>query len=208
MRKKFIFFSFLIFIVFIGFSYVVAKGFFKTFDFDFTVKLQNHLPKSLDLTLSTLSLLASFEITFILLVAVLFFVKNKIWSLFVIILFLFGHLFEFLGKIFIHHSGPPFLFFRYNIPFLFPTSYVQTGFSYPSGHSFRSVFLTLLAIFLTAKYFKKSPMKRLAISIFFLLFLSIVLISRISLGEHWISDVVGGMLLGTSFACFSFYFLN
>jgi len=38
-------------------------------------------------------------------------------------------------------------------------------------------------------------------------FNGVMLMSRVSLGEHWTSDVVGGAILGTSAAFFSFLFL-
>ena len=40
-----------------------------------------------------------------------------------------------------------------------------------------------------------------------LVFCFVVLISRISLGEHWTTDVIGGGLLGASFAFLSQVFL-
>ena len=55
---------------------------------------------------------------------------------------------EILGKSFLHHPPPPFMFFRYDLGFQFPTSYVQTGNSYPSGHAMRMVFLLIVGSFI------------------------------------------------------------
>ena len=44
------------------FSIIVKKDILTSFDFDLTVIIQDHIPKSIDAFLSTLSLIGSFEI--------------------------------------------------------------------------------------------------------------------------------------------------
>src|SRR3989338_9965795 len=142
MKKKFllIIFSFFIFILFIIFTYIVRQDYLNQFDFDTTVRLQNHIPKKFDGFLSSLSLIGSFEILagIIFLIAVF---RKKFVSLFIFVPFALAHVIEIIGKALLHHPGPPYLFFRYNIDFLFPSSYIQPASSYPSGHSLRIVFI-------------------------------------------------------------------
>ena len=161
-----------------------------------TELLQMVTPTFLNLPLSFFSLLGSFEITtlILLIVVVLEYRKNKT-ILFSLILFGMILVFEMIGKFFLLHGGPPQEFFRYTLPFSFPTSYVQTGYSFPSGHVSRTIFLAVIGIFLLRK-------KVLLIVIIILTSLAMVY-SRIYLGEHWFSDTLGGVLLGGSMGLLS-----
>jgi undecaprenyl-diphosphatase len=174
-------------------------------DFNTTVRLQNHILIKYDGFLSSLSLIGSVEVLSILLFIIAVFQK-KIRSFFIFAPFIGAHLVEIIGKGFFHHPGPPFMFFRYNLGFLFPSSYINTGSSYPSGHSLRIIFVSIIIAYLI----KKSKLQLINKLIFYsliLLFDGFMLVSRISLGEHWTSDVVAGALLGMSSGIFALIFL-
>ncbi len=145
----------LIFLIFVGFSYLVHKDIFTQFDFDTTVRLQDKISRHFDTILSTLSLLGSVEFIGVVLFLLLAIKRNL--GLFILIpsSFIALHVFELYGKLFVQHPGPPFMFFRYDINFLFPSSYVKPGYSYPY------------------------------------------------LGEHWMSDILGGSFLGLALGLFS-----
>ena len=74
----------------------------------------------------------------------------------------------------------------------------ETGYSFPSGHSMVSVAFYGLIIYFMYKSIKISKIKWLLISL-----LSIVIIligtSRIYLGVHYTSDVIGGFLISISY---------
>ena len=197
--------AFLFFALFILFTFVVKKELLNSFDFDTTVRLQNHIPKKFDSFLSSLSLIGSFEILagIIFLIAIF---RKKFASLLIFIPFVIAHLIEIIGKSLLYHPGPPFLFFRYNLNFLFPSSYVQTGSSYPSGHSLRVVFVSVIITYLINKMKIGNSRKILFNSLLFVVN-GLMLVSRISLGEHWSTDVVGGILLGLSSGIFALIFL-
>ena len=71
--------------------------------------------------------------------------------------------------------------------------------SFPSGHvSFYVSFLGFLVfLLLTQKYLK--PILRYCISGTLLIFIITIPISRVYLGVHWFSDVIGGFILGLIF---------
>ena len=207
MKKKFVWtiISFLFLIAFAVFTFLVKEDVLNRIDFDITVRLQDNLPMKYDSFLSSFSLIGSFEILagLIILIALL---RRKIISFLIFVPFIGAHVVELIGKAFVHHPGPPFMFFRYNLDFLFPSSYVQTGSSYPSGHSLRTIFISVIFFYLIMKSKLKMPFKVFLIALL-VLFNGVMLVSRVSLGEHWASDVVGGAFIGASAAFFSFLFL-
>lgn len=197
----------IVFFVFVQFSYIVHKNVFTQFDFDTTVRIQNHFSHKWDSTFSLLSLIGSAEVVAVIL-GVLFVLRKKIWQGVIVFgLFGFFHLFELYGKAFVNHPGPPYMFFRNDLPFEMPSSYVRPGSSYPSGHSARALFLTIVIGWLVLKSKKINiPMKLLIFSVLAIYNIA-MLTSRIYLGEHWTTDVIGGSLLGLAFGIFSGIFL-
>lgn len=205
-RIYLLFGSVVFFVLFLLFSIVVKNRLVTNFDFDASVKLQNHISRSFDLPFSYFSLLGSFEVTTSLTVFIFMFFlfkKRKLWlslSAFFVAIGI-----EVLGKIFIPHPSPPFFLLRYNLGVIFPSFYVRTGSSFPSGHMTRTAFLIILLIFIVLNSRVIKPKKY--IWILSLVTVGILMfISRIYLGEHWFSDVLGGLFLGTSFGFISLVF--
>lgn len=193
-------------IVFVFFSYLVHKDLFTSLDFNTTVKLQDSIPRLFDSFFSSFSLLGSVEVTTITLL-ILIALRKKIQSFGVLIFYGIALGIELFGKIFVNHPNPPFRFFRYDIDFNFPSSYVQTGSSFPSGHSMRTAFLAVLIIFFIWRLRKARKEAKYLMSFGILLIVLIMLVSRVYLGEHWMTDVIGGFLLGSGFSTISLIFL-
>lgn len=210
MKKKFIylFLGLFFLLAFAAYTMYVKKFNPAQFDFDTTVRLQNHTPKKLDSYLSFLSLLGSFEMVSLFLLASVMVLARKIKSFILFVIYGGAHVIEIFGKSLLNHPGPPYLFFRYDLGFYFPSSYVQTGSSYPSGHSFRSVYLAVILAFLILRHKKISLPLKLFLILGIVVATGVMLYSRISLGEHWTSDVVGGTLLGLGFGWLAVFLIQ
>jgi undecaprenyl-diphosphatase len=188
------------------FSYVVHKNFFTQFDFNMTVRLQDHLPRRVDQPFSLLSTIGGAEVAGIFLLILLVF-RRKLNGIFVIFFFGFFHLFEIFGKTFVKHLPPPHFMLRTHELFNMPQFYVREENSYPSGHTARAVFITTIIYLLMRNNKRLSKEQKLFVLGILVCYDITMGVSRIYLGEHWTSDVIGGAFLGLSFALLSGVFM-
>ncbi len=196
-------------VLFAGFlllMFLEIQRYFTVIDPIITEYVQRLIPRFLDIPLSFFSLLGSSEVTSLILLffAWLLYQRTKKLPL-ALLLFGFIFVFEIIGKLFVFHPGPPSIFFRYNLPFVFPTAYVRTDYSFPSGHVSRTIYLLVVGVFLAWRYLGNRQQKTAALALA-ILTAFIMAVSRIYLGEHWTSDVFGGVFLGASLGTISVAF--
>jgi undecaprenyl-diphosphatase len=75
---------------------------------------------------------------------------------------------------------------------------VETTYSFPSGHSMMSIIFYGYLIYLVYNYLRDKKVKLVFISILSILIFCIGF-SRIYLGVHYFSDVIGGFVLGIAY---------
>lgn len=205
MRKRFLLIGFLMFSLFILFSYIVHKNFLVQFDFDTTVKLQDNIGRRFDSFFSLLSDIGAFEIMFGVLLVFLIFLR-KIRGIFALGFFGLFHLIELYGKFFVDHLPPPEFMLRTQRIMNFPQFHVRLENSYPSGHAGRAAFISVLMGLIIWRSKKLSKNKKYLILGFLIIYDFAMLVSRVYLGEHWATDVIGGGLLGASLGLLSLVF--
>lgn len=191
----------LILFLFVFFSYLVHKDLFTQFDFNATVRLQDNIPRRFDEIFSLLSFIGSFEPMALILIAVLVFIR-KFRGIIVLGFFALFHAVEIFGKVFVNHLPPPEFMIRTERLLNFPQFHVRSEFSYPSGHAGRNIFLSLILLFFILRFKKLSFFGKWGMIGVILVFDISMLVSRVYLGEHWSSDVIGGIILGTAMALF------
>ena len=204
MRTKLLLLAFIFISFFTFFSYTVAKEQWTQIDFDNTVKMQDHVSRKFDKYFTYFTILGSAEVTigFCLIMVALSLLKLRILPVIGWLMIIPASMGEIFGKLILFHPGPPVFLHRSVLPSNLPMFYVHTDYSYPSGHMTRTFFIiTVLAcivIFKPKKHFNKTA----SIAIMISLALSMA-ITRVYLGEHWTSDVIGGSILGLAFGCFA-----
>ncbi|MBI2404724.1 phosphatase PAP2 family protein [Candidatus Gottesmanbacteria bacterium] len=190
--------------LFAGFSKYVKRGGLKKLDFDVTVKLQDNIPSRFDQLMDDGAILADGIVSSVLVLSITAWVcigtKKKRFFLgaaaIPLAFFVLGVL-EIYGKNMLPHPGPPFFMVKQPTT-IFPKFHVVQPYSYPSGHAARSTFLGVIVGAIVFKRFASMPQKRKLFIFLIAGYCVFVWVSRIYLGHHWLSDIVGGVLLGAS----------
>jgi len=209
MKKKLLIVGGLLLLGFALFSKEIKQGAMRNMDFAASVKIQEKIDNSSRLRTARLigeamegsTFIASPEISVVAVLVLTAFAgwdrkKKRIrWQAAVIsALFALLVLGEVYGKTVVHHPAPPFFMIK-NPTTIFPKYYINDEFSYPSGHAARAIFIAVVSYSLfVIRYSRK---KRILWMIGgFAAYVALVSISRIYLGHHWLSDILGGWLLG------------
>jgi len=195
-RLIFVCLSFVFLLLFALLSRFEDRPAMRNLDFAVTVKVQEKIDRSLHLRMASLvgnvmegaTFFASpiFTSVIVLLFSVVSWKKLR-WRAFGIpVAFALIVLIELFAKSIVHHPSPPFSMIKHPTS-IFPANYINEQFSYPSGHAARAIFIAIIGYMITKKRW---------VIIGLLCYALLVSLSRIYLGEHWFSDVVGGLFLG------------
>ena len=188
--------TFFLLTCFLVLTLFVAKQATRPLDLAVTSAVQSLASERLDYVMYFFTLIGSIEFScFALLIVCWYFYRKYAWPGIFLYLFFFMALsgVEFIWKYIVTYTGPGPEFDRN--PFHWSFIMVHTPYSFPSGHTFRSVYL--FGIWYQRLNQKLMPPKESALFqkiVIFLLILGVG-VSRIYLGDHWLSDVAGGCLL-------------
>ena len=170
----------------------------QTFDWESVAVLQAALPRALDVPFSVLSLIGTAEVTGLILLVIVFYARPA-RRVPLILAFGIATIVELVGKTIINQPTTPYYLLRYVSFMPILSAEVNPGFSFPSGHALRTTFIVIVLIGMIAA----SSLHRATrhwIYVFLLVFEGVMLVSRVYLAEHWLTDVIGGAFLGAAFA--------
>lgn len=201
----------LLLVVFYFFSLQVKRGVFEQLNFDTTVRLQDKIPERFGevfedvgffvsplpsvgvLAILTVVALVSFKQTYH---------KKIFFALFIPVCFFLMIGIEIFGKERVESPAPPFFMIK-NPTTIFPKYHVTELYSYPSGHASRALFIGGVSMFLfrrsVGKRFGKVVQSLFVVGV--IAFILMVSIGKVYLGQHWMSDIVGGWILAGAFLC-------
>lgn len=140
--------------------------------------------------------LSSAPFLIILTIVLLLFLKNKYYKIGIVVNLCIAFLVNTLLKLFFLRDRP-------NINQLISI----TGYSFPSGHAMTGMAYYGFIIYLLYVYFDNKKIKWPIIIILSILIL-LIGFSRIYLGVHYLTDVIGGYLLSISYLIVFVYFFN
>ncbi len=195
--------------IFYFFSKYVRSGVMRDMDFAVTVKVQAKIPGRLDEIMDDGAILVDPIVSSIIVFGLTgwLFLKRKGFraklSVFIIpVVFLGLTYLEVYGKHVVPHPGPPFFLIK-NPTTIFPKFTIIEPYSYPSGHAARVTFLAVTMIGLWWIKLQKDRQKLILVTSLILCYVLFIYTSRIYLGHHWLSDIIGGGILGLATGIFS-----
>lgn len=175
-------------------------------DFDTTVRIQDRFPERFDDTLASLVDLGSMEVQGLLLLFLLWRLPlQKRTKGLLLCGYCAGLAIVLVGKTFLSHPAPPYMFHRGNEGLSFPSLHVQVDSSYPSGHSYRTVFFATVAVF-GAVVQRRRSLALYSIVVVATILGTLIPFGLVVLGKHWMTDVIGGTLLASGIASAGFLF--
>jgi undecaprenyl-diphosphatase len=98
-------------------------------------------------------------------------------------------------------------FFERPRPQAFAPGDVLATFSYPSGHAFGTLFFCFFTLWILYEKTHKKPTPA-GVTVFFTLLVLLIGFSRVFLGVHWASDVIGGYFFGLVWLLLNIFFIQ
>lgn len=170
----------------------------QTVDWTSVITLQAALPRALDVPFSVLSLIGSAEVTGLILLAIIL-VARTTKRVPLILAFGAAMIIEFIGKTILYQPPPPSYLLRHVSLIPIPSTEFSSDFSFPSGHALRTMFVAIVLIEMIASSQLRDTAKAW-LSALLLTLTVVMLVSRVYLAEHWLTDVIGGAMLGAALA--------
>lgn len=169
-------------------SFVVVKNtnlYKKVIDIDYSVIefFGNISDKRLTSMMTFLTNFGDLYIPIIIIVCIFLFIKNKWYGYILSGSYLLSGLVVFITKNMVARPRP-----------LEALITIPSSFSFPSGHTLTSIVFYMTLLYLMTE--NKEPVVKFIFSLLFSFLIVIVAFSRVFLGVHYFSDVIGGLLLG------------
>jgi membrane-associated phospholipid phosphatase len=182
--------------LFVLITVMVAAGAFDRANLRLTHYLQNRGSFGQDLGLGLFTYLGSIEVTLVIavLLGLALFRGLRLLAVLPVAFVLLGSGLELLGKLVIPSIAPGKAFQRF--PEILPTVSHQVGkYSYPSGHVLRAMLAYGLVLYLAERWelFGRDSSRLSPILVLVIFFVGY---GVVYLGWHWLSDALGGALLG------------